>query len=352
MAGKKQDLYLPYVCPKCSGKLKREESAYFCEACNRGWVVTGGIPRFADSEVKWSVFDPEVADKVTELAEEKSWQEAIDTYSNTIGKYTLGYIKNESRADWHVILPLGPDTTVLDIGSGWGNIAISMSRWCKNIYCGDVSMRNLRLLRTRIRDRDIHNVETFQYEPNAFLKLPFSDASIDVALLNGVLEWMGAADIDASPDRVQLEALKEIRRVLKPQGVLYIGIENRYSVSTLRGQRIHGELPFVGLLPRFISNFITKAVTGKPHRTFIYTLFGYRRLLRKAGFTDVDFFLPYPSYHDPNYLVPLKHAWVKRFWMSQTSVSRSEKYRLFQKLGLSHLPFHWLAYSYSMRCVK
>jgi hypothetical protein len=34
--------------------------------------------------------------------------------------YMLGYIKNESRADWHIILPLDQNATVLDIESAWG----------------------------------------------------------------------------------------------------------------------------------------------------------------------------------------------------------------------------------------
>jgi SAM-dependent methyltransferase len=213
-------------------------------------------------------------------------------------------------------------------------------------------MTNLRLLQTRMRDRAINNVTTFQYEPNDFLRLPFPNTSVDIVILNGVLEWMGAADIDATPDRVQVEALKEIRRVLKPGGVLYIGIENRYSISTLLGQKIHGELPFVGLLPRRLSNFITKRLRGEQHRTYIYSIRGYRQLLKHAGFHQNDFYLPYPSYHHANYLIPLEPKWVKRFWLDQLSLSRSRKYKLFQELGLSRLPFHWLAYSYSIRCTK
>jgi len=341
-----------YVCPYCRHELTDFSFCYFCSYCKINWPLVSGIPRFAKNELSYSVFRSDVAGKVTELAEQKSWQEAIDTYSNTVGTYTLGYIKNESRADWHIILPLDQNATVLDIGSGWGNIAISLSRWCKLVYCCDVNMINLRLLRARLRDRNISNVAAFQYEPNAFLHLPFRDSSIDVALLNGVLEWIGAADIEASPGRIQLEALKEIRRILKPGGALYIGIENRYSLSTLCGQRMHGELPFVGLLPRMISNLITKMITGKPHRTYIYTLFGYRRLLSRAGFVNTDFYIPYPSYHDPNYLIPLKECWIKRYWLEKLLGGRTMKYRLAQYLRMSWLPFHWLAYSYGIKCTK
>ena len=343
---------MEYHCPKCRSNVSAKVEAYTCSSCGSIWPIISGIPKFAKGEAKWSVFNDEVAHKVTELAEEKSWQEAVDAYSHTLGSYTLSYIKDESRADWHIILPLDAEATVLDIGSGWGNIALSLSKLCKQVYCCDVNMTNLRLLNVRMRDNGIKNVVSFQYEPNSFLRLPFSDSSIDVAVLNGVLEWMGVAEIDALPDRVQLKALKEIRRILKPGGALYIGIENRYSIAALRGQRMHGELPFVGLFPRWSSNFITRIVQRKQHRTYIYSLGGYRRLLRRAGFEQTDFYLPYPSYHHPNYLIPLKPAWVKRFWLDHLSVSRSKKYRLFQRLGLSRLPFHWLAYSYGIRCLK
>jgi len=51
-------------------------------------------------------------------------------------------------------------------------------------------------------------------------------------------------------------------------------------------------------------------------------------------------------------MIPLEPSWVKRFWVEQLSVSRSKKYQLFKSLGFSRLPFHWLAYSFGIRCVK
>jgi len=348
----KKDKAWEFACPNCKASIFCTQASFFCDKCNLSWPIEYGIPRFSDVEVEWSVFEPEVAEKVTVLAEKTSWQNAIDLFSETLGKYTLEYISDESRADWHVFLPLNSEATVLDIGSGWGNLGLSLSRWCRQLYCCDVNMTNLRLLNARMRDNGVENVYSFQYNPNVFLRLPFTDNSIDVVILNGVLEWMGAVEIDVTPMRIQIEALKEIQRVIKPGGVLYIGIENRYSLSTLRGQRIHGELPFVGLFPRWFSNLVTKLVRGEPHRTYIYSLNGYKKITKSAGFEKTDVYLPYPNYHNPNYFIPLEPAWVRRFWFTELTVNRSKQYQLVKQLGLFWLPFHWLSYSFGIRCVK
>ncbi|MFK5894475.1 MAG: methyltransferase domain-containing protein [Pseudomonadota bacterium] len=341
-----------YTCPDCHHELKFDEKKYECTSCNAIWPIEYGIPRFGKRELFWSVFDKDVAEEVAEYAEQNTWEDAVQKYGEILGDYTLGYIRNTSRSDWHVLLPIDPDSVVVDIGSGWGNIGLNIAKRCKQLYCGDANMQNLRLLKTRVRDEKADNVKTFLYDANEFLRLPFADNSVDVAYLNGVLEWIGNVEHKASPDKLQLEALKEIRRILKPGGSLYIGIENRYSVSTIRGRSLHFEIPFVGLFPRWFSNAVTKMVRKMPHRTYVYSLFGYRRILNQSGFNDMDFYWPYPSYHDANYLIPLEPAWVKRYWFSKMMVSRSRKFRIACKMGLTYLPFHWLAYSYSIRARK
>ena len=341
-----------FVCADCKNQLDIQENVCLCGSCGRKWNLSHNIPQFSDTELFYSVFEPEIADKVVEMAETESWSKAIETYSHTLGEYTARYITDMSRADWMSILPLTKESVVLDIGSGWGNIGINLSARCKQVYCGDVNFSNLRLLKARLKEEAVDNIELFAYDANSFLRLPFEDSSVDIVVLNGVLEWMGSNDHPASADRVQLEALKEIRRVMKSGGMLYCGIENRYSLSTLRGVGLHGEIPFVGLFPRWFSNAVTRLVKGERHRTYIYSIYGYKKLMKNAGFSSIDFYWPYPSYHNPNFLFPLKPSWVKKYWLEDLLVSRSTKLRITKMLGLSRLPFHWLAFSYSIRCWK
>ena len=53
-----------YVCPLCNSELVKTETAYTCSSCNSVWPIEHNIPRFARSEVQWSVFEPEVAKKL------------------------------------------------------------------------------------------------------------------------------------------------------------------------------------------------------------------------------------------------------------------------------------------------
>ena len=72
--------------------------------------------------------------------------------------------------------------------------------------------------------------------------LPFSDNFFDLVILNGVLEWValdedtileqhwdgkraGKTSYRKTPEEMQIEVLKELRRVLKPDGFLYIAIK-------------------------------------------------------------------------------------------------------------------------------
>jgi SAM-dependent methyltransferase len=145
--------------------------------------------------------------------------------------------------------------------------------------------------------------------------LPFSDCSFDLVILNGVLEWLGTSELDLAPNLVQEKCLKEIFRVLKPGGSLYIGVENRFAFFYFFGVKDpHSRTPFTTIMPRPIANLICLCLKRKPYRTYIYSLSGYRMILGKAGFKTADFYFPVPSYLHIRYLVPLKEDKIFDFW--------------------------------------
>jgi ubiquinone/menaquinone biosynthesis C-methylase UbiE len=120
------------------------------------------------------------------------------------------------------LLPhLRPGMRLIDCGCGPGSITVDLAQAVTPGEAIGIDLREERLThgRTLARDRGISNV-TFQVA-NVY-QLPFPEASFDAAFACAVLQHLAAP----------LEALKEMRRVLKPGGV--IGIVDGSAPITFR----------------------------------------------------------------------------------------------------------------------
>ena len=106
--------------------------------------------------------------------------------------------------------------------------------------------------------------------------LPFDDASVDVVVLNHIYEHV------VDPEAV----VADIHRVLRPGGVLYLGIGHRFQVV-----EPHHRLPFLSWLPRGAADRYMR-VTGRGEHYYerYYTPAGLRRLF--AAFDVWDYTLP------------------------------------------------------------
>jgi ubiquinone/menaquinone biosynthesis C-methylase UbiE len=161
------------------------------------------------------------------------------------------------------LLPhLRPGMRLIDCGCGPGSITIDLAQAVIPGEVIGIDLREEALTNGRqlARDRGISNV-TFQ-AANVY-QLPFPDASFDAAFACAVLQHLAAP----------LEALKEMRRILKPGGV--IGIVDGSSTITFR-------YPTNPLLEAWdkLRGLEREYRTGRPSDAL-----QLRVLLREAGFT-------------------------------------------------------------------
>ncbi|MFN4292676.1 MAG: class I SAM-dependent methyltransferase [Thermoflexales bacterium] len=105
-----------------------------------------------------------------------------------------------------------PDWTMLDLGCGNGAFALPLARYVRRIHAVDVQPAMVDALRRRLRQARLDNVVA-QVAPAS--QLPFDAHTFDAVLMIAILPMLH--DRDA--------ALREARRVLKPDGVLVIGEE-------------------------------------------------------------------------------------------------------------------------------
>jgi len=295
-----------YACASCGGPLDTEAGGWKCRACATSWPVRDGIPFFSARDYYFAdVTEPEM-DKLLAETAARGWKPAAHDFlrGTNPGSYKLA--GDESRSDWKFLFPLTPETSVLDLGSGLGSIAFSLSRRCGKVVAMDISAKRLKYLSLRAAQEGTSNI--FPVFGGDAPRLPFPDGSFDLVVLNGVLEWLGLFGGEKDPREVQLEKLREIHRVLRPGGSVYVGIENRTGYVYFFGGMDHGGTRFTTLMPRFMADLACRLTGRGSYRTYTYTEAGYRKLFSEAGFSSAEFYATIPSYRDVYFLAPLRDA--------------------------------------------
>lgn len=273
--------------------------------------VVEGIPFYSEDRY-WGKSPKEELEKAIQTLEEKGWDE-FKAQNDKKFDFTF----DENRADWRFVIPLPENFTVLDAGAGMGRISIPLARVAQKVTAMDQSFLRLKFLKKRAEKEGLKNIDVLVSD---IFDAPFPKESFDLIVMNGLLEWVGATDRFKNPREAQIASIKIARELLKKGGHLYIGIENRFALSYMRG-RDHSGLFYTSYMPKFLANMYTKLRIGKPYNTYIYTKRGYEKLLKEAGFEQTTFYLPYPGYNLPRLMIPhdnihaLSHA-VRSFMSS------------------------------------
>lgn len=190
----------------------------------------------------------------------------------------------------------------LDLGCGAGVVTRGLALACREVIGIDGNADNAALGQTYAEEQGLDNIEFMHAGAD---ELPLDSRSLDLVLLNGVLEWAGANNRGIDPRQQQLHVLREVLRVLKPGGVLYVGIENRFHPGTLLRDP-HTRLPLVNALPRPAANAFSQWHGGFRFQAYIHGHRGCEALLRQAGFQRVAKYVPFPSYQYPVTFIRLR----------------------------------------------
>jgi ubiquinone/menaquinone biosynthesis C-methylase UbiE/aminoglycoside phosphotransferase (APT) family kinase protein len=299
-----------FVCPRCLGHLTAQPNALVCPSCAATFPQEYGVPNFsAATDYYYGEFPQPLMRSIVETAARegsaRAFDDALRDKTEDWRQYFLHYATDETRAAWQFLLRLPENATVLDMGCGWGNLAISLARNFATVYAMDLVPERAAFSAIRAREAGLQNVRALAGGNTGHL--PFPDSCMDAVALNGVLEWVATSFPQiADPREAQVQVLREVARVLKPDGQVYIGIENRLGFLYFLGRPDeHSKLKFTTLLPRWLANRYSQARRQQPYRTYTHSWRGYRKLLREAGLTDTRFYCPFPEYREFSELVAL-----------------------------------------------
>lgn len=211
------------------------------------------------------------------------------------------------------ILDIKPDDVVIDAGCMWGALTIPLARTGAQVIGLDQTEESLKFLYARAKSESLDNISLVQTDLNT---VDLKPESINLLVLNGVMEWLGEGDIEAAslwagktqnenmrrgnPDDIQQAFLNKVHKALKPGGQLYLAIENRYDVANYFGARDpHTGQRGVTVLPRGLQNLFSKLFTKRPYRAWIHGEAGLRQMLKKAGYSDITVRYAFPDYRYP-----------------------------------------------------
>jgi ubiquinone/menaquinone biosynthesis C-methylase UbiE len=204
-------------------------------------------------------------------------QEYVFSYDSD---FTLSYHASrtaETHAFW--FLPyLQPGMMLLDVGCASGSITNGLAKAVKpgQVTGIDISAKEIERARQRAIEDDAENV---QFEAGDAYQLSFSDNSFDALFSHNVLEHI------PEPSK----ALQEMRRVLKPGGI--IGVRDIDFGGILTAPDKDGMLEHSNLVGR------TRWLNRGAHPDIGRKL---GRFLIEAGFVEVKMSASYQVFNDPD----------------------------------------------------
>lgn len=195
-----------YACPMCHAPLTADNGAFACKMCGALYPLDGDIPLLVPQAAA------HLADVERAVARNPAWYESsqLAWYDHGPCRHHLAQRKRYVESVLAERLAPGKRAKrLLDLGCGDGANTRWLIDWAEEIEACDYNVLRLRRCRRLIGSRvalclaDVH-------------RLPWIDNRFDIVFFNHVLEHI---DDD-------IGALQSVGRILKPGGLLILGVPN------------------------------------------------------------------------------------------------------------------------------
>jgi 2-polyprenyl-3-methyl-5-hydroxy-6-metoxy-1,4-benzoquinol methylase len=241
---------------------------------------------------------------VTETEAGEAWRDCVARHYRQRHHWLHRIVTDESRHRFFRQYPLPPDSRVLDVGAGWGQIALPLARGHR-VTALEPTPERLAFIAAAARQEGVADRMTFLQAD--FFALDF-ESQFDAICCIGVLEWVPKFR-PGLPRELQREFLARMRAALAPGGRVIVGIENRLGLKYLLGSPDdHIGLPGIAVLDQELAIERYRAETGRELRSFTYSLAEYRELFAEAGFPRLMAYAAFPDYKIPELIAPVTPA--------------------------------------------
>lgn len=196
-------------------------------------------------------------------------------FHSQVYKKDLVYEKKSRYIKTKKIISILRDTSLtplkelklLDVGCASGLISLYLSRYFKKVTGADVDKEAIK------EAKKLKNKKLFFKLLNLDGSFPFDKNSFDVVVANQIYEHAKNPKL----------LMKEIHRVLKPDGTCFLGAGNRLIIRDAH----YPNLPFVSWLPTWLANYYVRITkSGDYYEPRLKTSFGIRKMIRNFSIDD------------------------------------------------------------------
>jgi SAM-dependent methyltransferase len=198
------------ACPYCRSGVGYDGETVRCQSCGKSFNVDSGIPQL------FAPHDPEhQKGDVTDIVKAFYEENPFPNYDDIDSEQTL--MEKAKRGVFARLLDeqIPQGAAVLEVGCGTGQLTNFLGmHYNRRVFGSDMCLHSLRLanaFRDRSRIKNAGFVQMNLFRP------AFKDGAFDLVVSNGVLHHT------ADP----LGAFKSISRLVKPNGIIIIGLYNK-----------------------------------------------------------------------------------------------------------------------------
>jgi SAM-dependent methyltransferase len=232
------------------------------------------------------------------IARDRGWDNAVDEVYGA-GSDIQRYISDKDRLKWVDLLNVSPEGRVLEIGPGLGQGTVLLAERFSEVFVLEVVPSQADFVAQRMRQSGIGNVEVAC--GGDACRLPYKNESFDAIAINLVFEWCGVRDKRDTPASLQARLLREVFRVLKPGGKMFLSTKNRFSLGYLLGGRDehYSDMPFGSALPRWMARGLEYLSGRTQSRALLHSYSGLKGMIEAAGLTHLSPFWAIPDARFP-----------------------------------------------------
>lgn len=222
-----------FFCPQCRTELMLNEKILSCKKCNENYPYENEISIFPVF-TKHKGFNDNLK-KLNNEIKRDGFETAIEKFliKNPELRSSLTYTKYDRSADsiFHCIG--NSNQKCLEIKSELGNKVEILSNIFNQVYSIEIEDDLIEFQKIRFNQRKRNNIIVAKCD---LIKLPFSDNFFDLILCNNLLDTISNY-YDSSESESQNLLIKELKRVIKPNGKIIFGVENKFGIKLVKNER-------------------------------------------------------------------------------------------------------------------